>query len=124
MPLIDNTDTRFHFECDECNQYLIVLDSPLSFTAGDCHYVIEPGYVSDGMSVPEWLWMFISPKFNPVTLLPSLVHDWLYDNHVMTREEADNWYRSALIENGFPCWKTGIVYAAVRKFGESHWGNG
>ena len=102
-------------------EYVIVLDTPLRFSAYGMDYVIDAGYASNGMSVPPCLWSFISPQYSPQTLFPSICHDWLYDHHVMAREEADAWYREALIENGYPSWKAWMVYRAVRRFGESHW---
>ncbi len=123
MPYIHNKNVKFHFEVSEDNkEYVIVLDSPLLFCAYEICYIVEEGYRSNGMSVPQCLWSIISPQYSPITLFPSICHDWLYDNHLMTREEADQWYYDALIENGYPKWKAKLVYKAVRKYGESHWG--
>ena len=122
MAMIENKNISFHFEMkngdDEC---VIVLDTPLLFSIGNSCCIIESGYRSNGMSVPHCLWSIISPQFYPVTLFPSICHDWLYDNHVVSREIADKWYYHALIENGYPKWKSKLVYDAVRIFGKSHW---
>jgi hypothetical protein len=122
MALIENKDVKFHFEMKNGDdEYVIVLDTPLLFSVGDSCYIIESGYRSNGMSVPHWLWSVISPQYSPVTLFPSICHDWLYDNHVVPRITADKWYHQALIENGYPKWKSKLVYDAVRIFGKSHW---
>lgn len=121
MPSIYRKNIKFHFKKNNNNDYVIVLDSPLLFVVKDCVYIVETGYTSNGMSVPRCLWSFISPQFSPVTLHASVCHDWLYDNHVMTREEADAWYREALIECGYPSWKAWLVYRVVQQFGKSHW---
>ena len=120
MALIGNKDARFHFEMKN-GEYVIVLDTPLPFYIGSTCYTIENGYRSNGMSVPRCLWSVISPQYSPVTLFPSICHDWLYDNHVVSRIVADKWYQQALIENGYPEWKSKLVYDAVRIFGKSHW---
>jgi hypothetical protein len=39
---------------------------------------IPPGFISDGMSVPEFLWPFISHKINSKTIKESIIHDWLF----------------------------------------------
>lgn len=122
MTSIYDKDVKYHFTRNKKNEFFIVLDSPFLFCADDCVYIVETGYTSDGMSVPRCLWSVISPPYNPVTLFPSIAHDWLYDNHVMTRKEADIWYRDALILNGYPKWKARLVYRVVQRFGQSHWG--
>lgn len=122
MALIANKDARFHFEMNsDDGEYVMVLDTPLLFSIGNSCCIIERGYRSNGMSVPRCLWSIISPQYSPVTLFPSICHDWLYDNPVVSRETADKWYHQALIENGYPKWKSKLVYDAVRIFGKSHW---
>lgn len=121
MAHIESTDVKFHFVDKDNGEYVIVLDTPLTFYANGTAYVIEKGYESNGMSVPRCLWSVISPQYSPRTLFPSIVHDWLYGHYVMPRDEADKWYREALLERGYPVWKTTLVYDAVRMFGRSHW---
>lgn len=122
MALIENKDVKFHFEKkDDATEYVIVLDSPLLFHIDDTAYIIEKGYRCDGMSVPRGLWSVISPQYSPVTLFPSICHDWLYDTHVVSRKKADDWYCIALVENGYPTWKARLVHNAVRMFGKNHW---
>ena len=121
MTSIYSKDVKFHFRKQEDGEYMIVLDSPLLFLTDSCVCIVEKGYMSNGMSVPRFLWSFISPQYSPVTLYPSICHDWLYDNHLMTRLEADVWYREALIESGYPSWKAWLVFRVVQKFGSSHW---
>ena len=113
--------TYFHFVQKDNGEYNIVLDSPLSFSVGDGIYTVKSGYSCNGMSVPRWLWSFISPQFHPVTIFPSVCHDYMYDNHIVCRKDADKWYRDALVENGYATWKSWLVYYAVRLFGGSHW---
>ncbi len=121
MAYIDNIDTKFHFECMDDGRYLIVLDTPLVFYAKGKMHTIEAGFASNGMSVPRCLWSIISPQYSPRTLFPSIVHDWMYGHYIMSRKEADKWYLHALIDNGYPVWKSHVVYDAVRLFGGSHW---
>ena len=73
------------------------------------------------MSVPRFFWRFISPKIEGRTAGPSIIHDWLYASHRLTRKEADNWLRQALVNNGMTARKSAMVYYAVRVFGFSHW---
>lgn len=84
-------------------------------------YTIPAGYVSDGMSTPRLLWPVISPCIDASTLLPSAQHDWLYDEHIGTRAEADAYYRRELIKKGMGALKALIVYCSLRLFGWMHW---
>lgn len=99
----------------------IVLDQPVVFELLGDTYTIPAGFVSDGMSIPRCFWGWLSPQLDFTTLLPSVIHDWLYSEHVCTREEADQWYRDALIDNGFSRGKACLIYAGLRCFGRSHW---
>ena len=86
-------------------------------------YVVPIGYASDGASVPRFLWRLLSPKIDPVTLRASVVHDFLYEWHLGTREEADYWYFWALVGAGYPHWKALLTLIGVRLFGGRHYGN-
>lgn len=86
--------------------------------------VVPSGFVSDGMSVPRVLWRLLSPPIDPVTLAPSIIHDWLYTNaakYGLDRADCDSWYCDALHEQGFPLWKCLLTYVGLRIFGGSHW---
>ena len=85
---------------------------------------VPKGYLSDGASVPRILWRLLSPPIDPITLTPSIVHDWLYDHGSalgLTRIEADAWYADALHQNGYPAWKCLLTYAGTRLGGGSRW---
>ena len=94
---------------------------PLTFTAYGKTYVIPAGYESSGYSCPRFLWGLLSPAIDPNSLLASIIHDWIFDTHVLTRVQADRYFRMKLIENGFPRWKAWLSYIGVRAFGWSHW---
>jgi hypothetical protein len=86
--------------------------------------VVPEGYLSDGASVPRILWRLLSPPIDPITLTPSIVHDWLYDHGSalgLTRIEADEWYADALYSNGYAAWRTMLTYVGVRLGGGSRW---
>lgn len=95
---------------------------PVSFSINGKEYTVPVGFISDGMSIPRLYWRFLSPPINGVTLVPSIIHDWLYKNHICTRREADIWYYHALRFNGYPRWKAGLVFIGVRIGGYPHWG--
>lgn len=82
---------------------------------------IPEGFTSDGMSVPRALWRWIGPKVNAKAIGPSLVHDWLYATHFLPRADADEWFRKALINNGYPKLRARCVWMGLRLFGWAHW---
>jgi len=84
-------------------------------------YCVPAGYLSDGASVPRLLWRLLSPCIDPVTLVPSIVHDYLYEWRLGTRYDADLFYATALDQNGYPLWKCLLTYIGLRLFGGSHW---
>lgn len=91
---------------------------------GDCTKtcIIPAGYRSDGCSIPRFFWRWLTPQIDPVTLEPSVEHDWLYGAMVCTRAEADAHYRRSLIAKGYPKRKAWLIWAALRAFGWTHWG--
>lgn len=103
------------------NGYVIQTLEDIRFTLKGNEHVVPTGYRSNGMSVPRVLWSVISPAIDNRTLRSSICHDWLYENHVCTRKEADQWYRDDLKANGYPTWKANLVYVGVRVGGGSHW---
>ena len=102
---------------------VIELLEPISFSIKGREYVVPQGYLSNGFSCPRFLWPLISPAIDNRTLKSALGHDWLYENHVCTRKEADQWFRDSLIESRFPRWKAELSYIGVRVFGGSHYNN-
>lgn len=97
-----------------------VLLEPYKFTFGGNDFVVPAGFESDGMSVPRWLWWMWSPLKHPDLLEPSVVHDWLYSSKVVSRRQADIWYKNELESRGYSVGSL-VVFGALRAFGWSHW---
>ena len=51
----------------------------------------------------------------------SLIHDWLYDQRIGTRERADEIFYVLLLEDGVGKFKSWIMYKAVRLGGRRAW---
>lgn len=101
----------------------IITLEELHFTFQGEWYIVPAGYASDGASVPRLLWRLLSPCIDPVTLAPSICHDFLYEWGIGTRYEADEWYMDALYRAGYPAWKCILTFIGIRLFGGSHYGN-
>lgn len=89
----------------------------ISFYIDDKKYVVPAGFISDGASIPSIFWGFISPCIDARTLLPAVIHDYLYSVHIVDRLTADRIFLEYLMKNDFPCWKSYTCYYAVRIFG-------
>ena len=101
---------------------VLILKEPWSFKTGKgVQYVVPEGFISDGASVPRFFWRLLSPCIDPITLGPSIEHDWRYENHIGTRAECDADYKDRLIENGYPRWKAYLTLLGVRIGGKSHY---
>lgn len=100
---------------------VIYLVTPIRFEFKGETYEIPSGFASDGMSVPRFFWRVLSPKLDFKTLIPSLIHDYMYTYHIGTRKEADEYYYDNLIANGFGKIKSSLVYWGVRIGGGSHY---
>jgi hypothetical protein len=100
---------------------VIRLLEPLTITIKDTQVIVPEGFESDGMSTPRWAWSLVSPALDNRTLRAAVAHDWLYENHICTRKEADDWFYDAMVEDGFPKFRAYLAWMGVRIGGGSHY---
>ena len=100
---------------------VIKLLEPLIITVKGKEYTIDEGYCSNGLSCPRWGWSLVSPTIDNRTIRAAVAHDWLYENHVCTRKEADDWFYDAMVEDGFPKFRAYLAWVGVRIGGGSHY---
>ena len=70
-------------------------------------------FVTDFASIPRILWA-IAPRW--VHGWAAVIHDFLYWDQRMTRQEADDVFLDAMIDSAVPAWRRMIIYRAVRQF--------
>lgn len=84
---------------------------------------IPPGYMSDGASVPRWLWAFLPPWGDTATIA-ALIHDYLLDrlqgyapggpvNGAETRDECDRQFLFAMLALKVNPFKAHLVWLGV-----------
>jgi len=80
---------------------------------------VPNGFVTDFASIPQPFWSIVSPwgKYAPATVL----HDYLYFNGFMSREESDKIFLTVMKRLKVSRWKRNIMYTAVRVFGNIVW---
>ncbi len=77
--------------------------------------LVPAGYVTDLASVPQILWSIFPPHGRYAKA--AIIHDWLYDNALRTKAEADRIFLDAMKVLGVPRWRRTLMYVAVRLFG-------
>lgn len=85
---------------------------------------IPAGFVTDGASIPWFLWAICGDPMEVPRIYAAIVHDYLYElgGTKSDRLRADEIYRDYNIALGMPKWRARIEYRALRMFGGSHWG--
>ena len=86
------------------------------------HQILVPRlYSYDGATIPWFAWTFTYTPFDPIVMLPALMHDWLYLSHQVPRDQADAILKQLLTDNGASSVRVGLIYTAVRTFGRFYW---
>lgn len=84
---------------------------------------LPSGFMSDGASVPRFLWWFLPPWGDRATVA-ALVHDFACDSLKSgapvpggeTRAKCDGLFRDALHELGVARWRAWLCWAGVRAY--------
>lgn len=86
-------------------------------------YHLPMGFMTDGASIPRFLWRVCGTPLESPRVFAALVHDWLYSggDPEATRGEADALYRDMQIALGISRAKAYIEWSALRLCGWSHW---
>lgn len=85
-------------------------------------FIVRPGFLTDFASVPfgfRWLVPIVGRHGKAAVL-----HDWLYDTHVVSRRQADDIFYEAMGVLGVRPWRRFLAWAAVRLFGAPAWRHG
>jgi len=100
---------------------------------------VKKGFITDGASIPRWLWTICGSPMDIPRLYAAIVHDWMYDHAMLipetneeglvvwkecTRAKADEIYRDFQIKLGRGYFKSYTEWLALRTFGWSHWHTG
>lgn len=80
---------------------------------------VPEGYITDFASVPRVFWSVIPPvgKYTKACI----IHDYMYDNAIKTKKEADLIFYDAMKVLKVPKWKRLTMYYAVRLFGRGEY---
>ncbi|EEM9454573.1 DUF1353 domain-containing protein [Salmonella enterica] len=92
------------------------------YLSNDNSDVIEvpAGFVTDLATIPRVFWSLMPPDGKYAKA--AIIHDYLYDNALRTKREADRIFLDGMTVLGVPRWKRMIMYYAVRLFGQGMYG--
>ena len=82
---------------------------------------IPKGFNTDLASVPRWYWSVLAPN-NTAIVAPAILHDYLYTcDYGMGKDEIDEIFYYALLNNAVPVYVANQMYYAVKLFGQNHY---
>jgi hypothetical protein len=82
---------------------------------------LDPGFTSDGASIPRVLWPLVGPRFGAKTFPAALAHDALYAAELLSRRQCDMEFARLLGLYGVGWFRRRLYYRAVRGFGWIVW---
>ena len=111
-PAIVEVKGSYDFKLVENFEYYITDEQAEKIT-------VPKGFVTDFASVPRIFWNIIPPigRYTKACI----IHDYMYDNAIKTKKEADLIFYQAMQVLGVPKWKRLIMYWAVRMFGRGEY---
>ncbi|ECG2028692.1 DUF1353 domain-containing protein [Salmonella enterica subsp. enterica] len=76
---------------------------------------VPAGFITDFATIPRIFWTFMPPdgKYSKT----AIIHNWIYDNALRTKKEADLIFLDRMTVLGVPKWKRIVMYLEVRWFG-------
>ncbi|WP_392552934.1 DUF1353 domain-containing protein [Orbus wheelerorum] len=79
-------------------EYNYILLEPLNYNVNNEVITVPSGFITDGNTLPRFLWS-IYPPLNKA-LRAAILHDYMYDNAIMTKAIADDAYKKVCRECG------------------------
>jgi hypothetical protein len=73
--------------------------------------VVPKGFVTDLASVPRFLLVYLLA--GNYAKRPAIVHDYLYENGIGTKQIADRIFKEAMRATNLPRWREELMYAGV-----------
>ena len=85
-------------------------------------FYVPKGFVTDGASIPRFLWRVCGHPLEAKRFPAAVAHDWMYyEDTGCDRATADRLYRVMLVALGVPAWRAWVEWGALRLFGARRW---
>lgn len=101
----------------DCHSNFMILQKDFCFSFDRELYWIPAGYSWDGASIPRAVWWIVGSATQPDLWAASLVHDFIYLTHILTRAQADEAFFQILKQSDVSLWRRRVMWAAVRSCG-------
>ncbi|HFE7524033.1 TPA: DUF1353 domain-containing protein [Salmonella enterica subsp. enterica serovar Newport] len=104
------------------DHYLWRVHEPFAFYLSDDNSdVIEvpAGFITDLATIPRIFWSLMPPDGKYAKA--AIIHDYLYDNALRAKREADRIFLDGMTVQGVPKWKRTVMYLAVQLFGRGNY---
>jgi hypothetical protein len=99
---------------------LWILGTPLIVEVNARRHEVPAGFTTDGASIPKWGQVLTGwDPWEPPQRWAAIVHDWLYCDHGVSKEYADEAFRAVLRSEGSNWWQREVMYLAVNVGGHS-----
>lgn len=100
-------------------KWQLIIDLVYQSDVAGITITVPAGKITDFASVPRLplAYMFVGDRASKA----SVIHDHLYETHIVPREMADAVFREASAITGVPWLARQAMWLGVRAFGSSHW---
>lgn len=98
------------------------LTRPFTYISKKFGKIVVPiGFVTDGASIPKFLWSIVGSPWSGGYADGAVIHDWIYHKNLFKRKECDQIFNEANKFLKVPAWKRFVIYQALRIFGGFAW---
>jgi hypothetical protein len=81
--------------------------------------IVPEGFVTNGASIPRFLWSFCYDPFHPKIITGAVIHDYLYSTGIVPRYMADEIAKTIWFDHGAGEKRVALMYKAIRMFGKN-----
>ena len=99
----------------------ILTDQWVCPLSGNMVLVVDPGFKSDGASIPKPLQSYVNPRYSAKTFGAAFAHDAMYAGELVDRKDADQEFYRLLKKYGSHEIMARIYFYSVRLFGWIVW---
>ena len=83
--------------------------------------IVKRGFVTDGASIPKWLWWLVGSPFTGNYTNAAIIHDALYASEAVNKSFADTMFLKIMEMDGVGWFRRNAMYLAVDMFGHHVW---
>lgn len=98
-----------------------ILRSTLIYENSNIKITLKDGLITNGASIPRFLWSAFGSPLIGEYLKPAIVHDGLYASHALSKNESDDLFLEMLITENVNILKSYAFYYSVKIFGGCAW---